>query len=153
MVCRPPGCLLRLDVGSSKVCWRRPTCSFGAGYNLARCNLKSSPPGLLFSFCPAGKRVYLNARGHTLPLALPHASVEAFTPARNFLALPPAGKRVYETARPSTLSSALRAALRAVALSHARLRAGAPRAPPCKRGDLHSCKELPCPSPCGQKSL
>ena len=40
----------------------------------------------------------------------------------------------YLNARGHTLSYALRAALRAVALSHARLRAGAPRALPCRLG-------------------
>lgn len=33
VVCRPPGCLSRLEVGSSEASWRQPTCRDGAGYN------------------------------------------------------------------------------------------------------------------------
>ena len=33
LVCRPPGCHLRLEVGSSKGRCRRPTCLICAGYN------------------------------------------------------------------------------------------------------------------------
>jgi len=32
---RPPGCRLRLEVGSGEARWRQPTCWNGAGYNLA----------------------------------------------------------------------------------------------------------------------
>ena len=78
-----PTACLRLDVGSSKACWRQPTCFLGAGYNLARCNLKRHPRGCLFSFCACGaKEFYLTARGHTLPLALPHADLGVSAPAR-----------------------------------------------------------------------
>ena len=30
---RPPGCLLRLDVGSGEAHWKQPTWPSGAGYN------------------------------------------------------------------------------------------------------------------------
>jgi len=33
LVCRPPGCLPRLEAGSSKGWCRRPTCLLCAGYN------------------------------------------------------------------------------------------------------------------------
>ena len=32
---RPPGCRLRLEVGSYEASWRQPTCWIGAGYNSA----------------------------------------------------------------------------------------------------------------------
>jgi len=43
-VCRPPGCRLRLDVGSSKASWRQPTCWIGAGYNSAHTAWRDTMP-------------------------------------------------------------------------------------------------------------
>jgi hypothetical protein len=46
VVCRPPGCRLRLDVGSSKASWRQPTCREGAGYNMVRTAKRGTPYGI-----------------------------------------------------------------------------------------------------------
>ncbi len=54
---------------------RAPPCRLGSFSTCKR--------GLLFSFCACGaKEFYLTARGHTLPLALPHADLGVSAPAR-----------------------------------------------------------------------
>lgn len=55
LVCRPPGCHLRLEVGSSKGRCRRPTCLICAGYNRVYTATAGLPYGQKEEAVPGGQ--------------------------------------------------------------------------------------------------